>query len=319
MRHMVFAGFVLGVLFGTGNAIPAEETNRIVAIVNNDVVTLYELNIKIKELTGIDPAKIRQTSEERYLETRRTVLENLIEDRIAQEKVKELNITVSDREVDAAIERIKEQNHLTQEALLAELQARSMSFESYRENVRKDLEKMKLITEEVKSRIVITEDNARRYYEENKEEFQKDATVRLAVIILPHESQGGRRGNPVPDARDLVERIRAGEPLGPLAKQYSIGPAAERGGDLGEFKVKDLYPELARSIEGLQQGEVSEPVRTPAGVQIIQVVTRHDGGLRSFEEEKERIYDILYKEAVNERYSAWIRDLRRNAYTQIIF
>ncbi|HIJ37213.1 MAG TPA: hypothetical protein HPP59_08085, partial [Deltaproteobacteria bacterium] len=89
--------------------------NRVVAIVNTDVVTLYELDTRIKELTGMSPEALKRKSEEQYVETRRKILQMLIEEKIAIEKIQELKIKVEPKEVDEAIERVKQDNNLTQE------------------------------------------------------------------------------------------------------------------------------------------------------------------------------------------------------------
>jgi peptidyl-prolyl cis-trans isomerase SurA len=114
----------------------AEICNRVVAQVNNDVITLYELDNKIKELTGYDPGELKMKDEKSYIETRRKVLDLLVDERIAFEKILELGIEVTPGEIDEAIEKIKESNHLTQEGLIARLKKQEVSFKSYREEIR---------------------------------------------------------------------------------------------------------------------------------------------------------------------------------------
>ena len=129
-----------------------ETVNRVVAIVNEDVITLLELNKRIMEVTGLSPADLRYRDEERFLEARRMILEAMIDEKIAQEKIKELDIKVSPKEVDGAIERIKEQNRITQDDLLAELSKKGKTYEAYRDEVKKDLERIKLINLESSQR-----------------------------------------------------------------------------------------------------------------------------------------------------------------------
>ena len=88
---------------GVQSTFAAETCNRVVAIVNDDIVTLHELNKKMQEFTGLAPEDLRFQDEERYLQTRRDVLERIINDRIAQEKIRELGIQVTEDQVDAAV------------------------------------------------------------------------------------------------------------------------------------------------------------------------------------------------------------------------
>ncbi len=118
--------FILIALFLGGNAFlqgkaHGEIYNRVVAIVNADVVTLYELNTRMTEMTGMTPEALKRKNESQYVELRRKLLEGLIEEKIAREKIKELKITVPEKEVDAVVERVKEQNNFTQEGLIAAL------------------------------------------------------------------------------------------------------------------------------------------------------------------------------------------------------
>ena len=135
----------------------AEICNRVVAIVNNEMITLHELNAKIKELTGLDPADLRKRDEKIYFETRQKILDLLIDKKIAGEKIRELGIKVTEKEVDAAIERIKKENYLTHEDLLMSLAKQGISHELYRESIKNEFERTQLIHIEVKSKIIITE------------------------------------------------------------------------------------------------------------------------------------------------------------------
>jgi peptidyl-prolyl cis-trans isomerase SurA len=148
---------LLACLFVWQPQVRAEICNRVVAVVNNEIITLYELNSRLKELTGLEPAVLRMKDEKGYLNARRRVLDLLIDERIATEKIQELGIKVTQKEVDSAIERIKQENSLTHEDLLHSLEAKGLTYETYQENIKKDLERMRLINFEVKSKIIIRE------------------------------------------------------------------------------------------------------------------------------------------------------------------
>jgi peptidyl-prolyl cis-trans isomerase SurA len=122
-----FLWVVIIAAMGVQLTLAAETCNRVVAIVNDDVITLHELNKKMKEITGLTPEDLRFQDEERYLQTRREVLELIINDRIAQEKIRELGIQVSEEQVDSAVERMKTENKLTQEDLVARLKREGLT------------------------------------------------------------------------------------------------------------------------------------------------------------------------------------------------
>ncbi|MBL7211389.1 MAG: peptidylprolyl isomerase [Desulfobacteraceae bacterium] len=299
----------------------AEIRNRVVAIVNTELITLYELNNRMKEMTGYEPSDLKAMSEQRYIETRREIVDLMIDEKIELEKIRELGINVTDKKVDAAIERIKKDNHLTHEDLIAQLKEDGLTYEKYKANIKSDLERAELINFEVKSKIILREETIKAYYYEHKEQFRTTEKVHLAVIVLiqkdPSNQDEARSLNR--KAEEILTRVKNGEDFGELARQFSQGPGASEGGDMGFFKDSELNPKLREVVREMSSGEVSEPIIIPNGMQIIRVLEKHGGGIRPFEDVKDAIQGILFREELNKRYSAWIKELRETAYTKIIF
>lgn len=312
--------FLWGNAFFQGKAF-GEIYNRVVAIVNADVVTLYELNTRLAEITGTTPEALKRKSESQYLETRRKLLEMLIEEKIAQEKIQELKIKVPQKELDAAVERIKADNNLTQEDLVAALKEQGQSYDQYRKGLKSELERRRLVNYEVRSKIIIREGEVIEYYEAHKDEFSTKGKVHLAMIFLKQDDPADREESHAlkVKASQIIEQIKAGEDFGKLAGQFSNGPGAKEGGDLGVFKISELNPEMAVTIKDLASGEVGAPIVGPNGIQIIKVVEKDKGGEKSFDQVKNSIRSTLYREKMDQAYSAWIKNLREKAYIKIIF
>ena len=311
---ILFSSVVLGQVQG-------ETFNRVVAVVNDDVITLFELNKKIEELTGRDAKQLRNLDENSYLETRRKVLDFLIDERITSEKIKELSITVGDQDIDNAIERIKKNNQWTHEELLATLEKQGITYEKFREDVKKDLSRMQLLNIEIRSKIIIREEEIQQYYDEHREEFTVNGDVRIAAILLLKPEGGGKDEHRqlLDLANDLYEQIQGGADFAELARKYSQGPGAADGGDLGYFKIGDMDRKLSKILENLPEGGVSPPIALPTGVQIIKVVEKRSNREKGLEEIRDAIYGILYQKAVDKKYDDWIKEQRENTYTKIIF
>ncbi len=321
---LIFSAFIIqiiAVLIGGASPVGAEITNRVVAIVNNDVITLYELNAKMREMTGVEPTVLRTQNERKYLEARRRVLDLLINDRITQNKVDELGIKVTEGQVDEAIERVKRINHWTHEDLIAALKRQGISYHVYRENMRKNMERARLINYEVKSKIIISEKEIRDYYDQHRNEFRTDAKVHLATIILKREnpSRGQDADEAVRKGKMILSKIKAGEAFEKLAKEFSQGPGAKDGGDLGFFNPSQLDPKLKEIVDAMSVGGVSELIIRPSAVQIVKLLEKQETREKPLEEVRDHIHDILYRDEVNKMYSSWIKRLREKAYTKIIF
>ena len=299
----------------------AEVCNRVVAVVNNDVITLYELNNRMKEMTGVPPEELMLKGDAMYRDARQKILELLIDEKIAQAKIKELRIQVSDRQVDNYVEKLKRDNQLTQEDLVAGLEKEGLSYEKYRERIKRDIERAQLIEYEVRSKIIIREETIQKYYEEQKGTFGVAEKVQLAGIFLMRKNLKSEEEmrELYRKAQEIAAKLKAGADFSQLAGSYSEGPGAKDGGDLGQFTVDHLEPGLKGVVEALPEGGISDPLVRPNGIQLIKVTKKQTGKIRSLEEMKEAIYGILYQEEVNRRYQNWIKELRESAYTRVVF
>jgi peptidyl-prolyl cis-trans isomerase SurA len=295
--------------------------NRVVAIVDDEVITLYELNQKIQDMTGMAPEDIRIKDEEKYLETRKNILELMIDDKIAQKKIQELGIMISQAQIDAAIEDIKKNNRMTQDDLLNGLKSEGLTYEKYRETIKTDLERNRLINSEVKSKILIREEQILQYYQDHQKDFSNPEQVQLAGIFLnqkdPKDEDELR--DLFKKAENILVQLNNAKTFSELAKAFSEGPGADEGGNLGTIKTDQLDETLRTIIDNMPEGGVSQPIHRGNGVQIFKLLKRVGGKGKPFEEVRDSIYEILYRDEINKRYMTWIKDLRESVYTKIIF
>src|SRR5512138_785444 len=158
---------LLAATLGTATTAGAELVNGIAAIVNDDIITIYELN---KEYTRIlkEEEKKGAVSQEASQKLRSDVLNSMIDKKLIAMKIKELNIVIGEEELRQSIEEIKKQNNLSQEALVAALLSQGLTFDQYKAQMKDQLERLRLMSQEVKSKIQVTDREVRSYYEENQ-------------------------------------------------------------------------------------------------------------------------------------------------------
>ena len=276
----------------------SEILNRIVAIVNDDLVTLYELNQKIIQATGSTADDLKAENSEAFIDLRRKIIEMMVDEKCTQEQVKEQEIEVTSEQIDAYIEDIKKENQWTQEDLVAILKADGATYEEYRDEVKTGFERDRLISNQVTGKVIIREEEIRQYYEEHRADFVTEESVHLAGMIITSKN--------TEEAEVVLAGLKNGEDLEELI-------------DLGTLKTDQLDPELKKVVEALNVGEVSELIVRPNGIQIIRLLERQEKGVRPLEEVKDVIRATLYEEEANKRYTAWVEDLRKQAYTKIIF
>ncbi len=276
----------------------SEILNRIVAVVNDDVVTLYELNQKIMRATGSTADDLKAKDNEGFIELRRKVLEMMVDEKCTQEKIQELELEVTSKQVDEYIENVKKENQWTQEDLVAVLSADGLTYEKYWDEVKTGFEQDRLISDQVKAKVIIREEEIRRYYEEHSADFATEENVHLAGMIITSKN--------TEEAEVVLARLKNGEDLEELI-------------DLGTLETDQLDPELKKVVEALNVGEVSELIVRPNGIQIIRLLERQEKGFMPIEEVKDVIHATLYEEEVNKKYTALVENLRKQAYTKIIF
>lgn len=299
----------------------AEISNRVVAIVKDDIITLYELNNRIKERTGQTSEELKEVNEEYFIEKRREILDDMITEKLAQEKILELELQVTQEEIDYYIENIKKTNNWTQEDLIENLKTQGMTLEGLRNQIKLQQEQNNLIEYEVKSKAVILEGQLQKYYEDHPDEFKEDEIVHVAGIFLLVQDQDNKDelNELTIKGEELLARLKNGEDFGELAKEYSQGPGADEGGELGKYNTAEIDHELKKVIDKLSDGDVSGLITRDTGIQIIKLIKRDGGNIKPFEEVRDEIYETIYNEELNKRYSSWLKELRDKSYTKIIF
>jgi peptidyl-prolyl cis-trans isomerase SurA len=300
----------------------AEVVDRIIAYVNDDIITLSELN----ERTNAFVAARRQNpflrEEEQSLEKiRRNILDLLINERLAAQEISRLKISVSDEEMAEAIGTILRENRLTQETLEAKLRQDGKTIEDLREQIKAGLEQKKLVNREVSSKTVITDEMIQAYYEDHIEEFERKERWRIQDIYLPFTPTDTpeERTHLRNVAKKILERLRTEGDFTSLAKRYSQGPGAEAGGDLGFFSKGELEPVLEAAIEALKPGEVSPDIETTRGIHIIKLTEVDKSPAKPLEEVEGTIRDLLYRREVDFRYREWLSGLRERSYVKIVY
>lgn len=299
----------------------AEDGNRAVAFVNDDVITLYELNGKIEELTGKTSEELRAANEQEFFKAREQILDIIIEERIIKAKIKEQpDLQANKEEVEAYIEYIKQNNKLTQEELIAQLKNEGMTYEKFNEKIKDDLDRRNLIDEEIRKKLIIGEEQIAAYYESNKKNFLKAGSAHIASIFLVPDTAGSQAqlDELKKKGEAIIERLSKGDKFEELAKEFSNGPGANDGGDLGNIALADVDQKILDVINSLKEGEVSGPIDMGTRIQIVKLIKKIDTNYTPLEDLREEIHQTLYNNEVEKRYKDYIEALKKESYIKKI-
>ncbi|SMC16348.1 periplasmic chaperone for outer membrane proteins SurA [Desulfacinum hydrothermale DSM 13146] len=299
---------------GWWGQVSAKPVDWIVAVVNDDIILESELEARVKAIAQASGQSLASAPQMGLL--KKEVLRQMIRERLTAQEVARLKISVSDQEVEGALERIKEVNQLDDQQLAEMLRREGRTLEQFKDKIREDMERARLIERVLKSKTVITDDQVEAYLREQRNDPEEKR--RLAVIFLSAGRNATERAAARQKAQEILAKLRDGADFAGLARAYSQGPGAENGGDIGYIKAKDLAGPLERVTRDLKVGGVSEVVESAAGFYIVKLLDVQRAALKNVDARLlEKARQELFQQEVNKKYEKWIRELEAKSFIQV--
>ena len=271
----------------------AEVLDRMVAVVEDDVILESELNLEVATILQRIQASKAQLPPEAML--RKQVLEKLIMDKLQRLMAEKAGITVSEEMLTTSALEIAERNHLSLEQFRAELQNQGMSYKAFLDNMRNEIIINQLRGRELGGRIKVTDREIDHYLETEGKVGSEDIQYRLGHILVAVRE--GASATDIKKAQEKVnqvlEKLREGQDFGKLAMSYSDDANALKGGDLGWRALRDIPSLFSEGITRMQAGQVADAIRSPSGFHIIKMLEIK--GIDSHTITKTKVRHILIK------------------------
>ena len=289
----------------------AEVVDRIVAEVNDEIITMSELQGASKSIEA--QAGIKPTGKESK-EVERGMLESLIDRKLAKAEAKRRGITVDDKEMAATLANFKKKNNLQDdEAFNKALSKAGLSLKELKQNLADQIIQERLVTVAVGTKTMVNDAEVRRVYEEH---FKAGGgtQMHLRVMQLPFSpgATEAQKEEIKKKAEAVMAELKKGASFPDAAAKFSV---EER--DVGVVSQSDMDPRLAEFLGRLKPKEVA-PALTPQGIQLIQLVERRTGEPRSFEEVAPEIRRMLSQKEMEKQFSVWVKTLREKAHIKIM-
>jgi peptidyl-prolyl cis-trans isomerase SurA len=290
----------------------AKIIDYIVATVDDKVITASELE---KNLAPVIE-HYKKTYNGKQLEdilnkARQDLLKEAIEEKILLLNAEEANIEVSEEEVDDSIEEFK-QNFASSQEFHNELAGEGLTLADLRERIEQRIKVRRFMRFVIFKDINITEGEVQELYEENKESFFVPEQVKISQILV-EPLEDGRTQEKVDD---IFNRLESGEDFATLARLYSDGPHASKGGDLGFVHLEELHPDVRKALNGIEIGKYTDPIKTTAGIHIIKLEARKLPQYVPFSEMEDSLKKKLYDLKAGKAYDQWMEEARKN--TEIV-
>ncbi|QDG51935.1 hypothetical protein FIV42_14665 [Persicimonas caeni] len=298
----------------------AEIIDRIVARINNDIVTFYELKQAATPFmlqNGIDPSALENPQQREQIYDK--VLDDLVERKLLLQEADKLDLSVSDEQVDQWLAYTRQQQQMSEEQFRQMISQYGMSYDAYREMIRQNLLKLRLVKVKVGSQVSVSDEEVDALYKKrfgNSGAQSKYIEVRH-ILVRPENDSAQALEKARKQAIEAQKAVQNGTDFGEAAKKYSQGPSAEQGGYLGTFSQGDLDPDFEKAAFALDKGELSDVVRTQFGFHVIKVEDveyREDGAA---EERKAQLRAELQQKAVERQLQAYLQNLRARSLVQV--
>ena len=287
---------------------------RIIARVNNEIVTQRQFErerekyrqVLARDLSGGElESRVRDGSKD--------ILRDLIDRALMVQKAKDLDISVETEVVKRLDDIRKDINLVSLEELQKEAEKTGVNWEDFKEDIRRNLLMREVIGREVGRTIVVSREDARKYFNEHKEEYSSPEGVVLAQILISNEEH--RPEEAEKRSKDAHSELKAGQKWSEVVKKYSDDTAtAERGGNIGFMKAGTLASDLNDATSKIEVGEYTEPIAIKTGFIILKVLNRRRAGIPNFEEVESQVTETLYNIQMEPALRRFLITLRKESY-----
>lgn len=284
-----------------------------VATVDGDKISKAQLDEAFDKAVQMTGVKASDLSPEQKLEGYRQILDELITEKLVNKAA--AGITVPQSDVDAQIAKIKAQ-FPSDEDFSKQLAQVGQTPEQLSDTIKKMLQQQRWLEGQLAGKTEVTDEEAKKFYEENKTEFQQPETVKASHILFRVSKDDSEDvvNQKLKAAQGAETRAKKGEDFTALAKELSEEPGAkESGGDLGFFPKDRMVPEFAEVAFTEKVGDISDPVRTQFGWHVIKVTDKKGAGTLPYDEVKEQLIGYLKNKKQEEAAQELLKSLRDSA------
>lgn len=294
----------------------AKIIDRTIVTVNDEVILESDIDKFMDRMKSKSFQELFGGTDNRASKDREVALQLLIEERIINQQVKKLELTVTDLEVEGQIKAICKRNGISKAQLEERLKQLGTPFSEYKDGIRKQIERKNLIDREIKPNTEITEEQLRHYYMRTAKGDDQLGEFKIAHILFVKKPSGP---SPLERAKTVAEEIKKNSSdFAKLAKEYSDDSStAESEGVLGFFPVSSLSKEFREVVPKTPVGQVTAPIKTSAGIHLVKVLEARSADMASIpRERREAVKNQMAQEEVEKKMGLWLERKKAEAHVK---
>ncbi|MCK5798350.1 MAG: peptidylprolyl isomerase, partial [Deltaproteobacteria bacterium] len=321
LRRVFLLGVSLCVLGGMVSFAEAKIIERIVAVVNKDIVLLSDLQERVAPMLSRLGQLPPEQRKPRLAELEKQILGQMVDQKLIEAQARKLKITVRDRDLELAIKDVMRKNKLTREKLEEALRREGKSILAYKAQIlRPQLLRLKVLNLQVRPRVSVGEEEVKALYDKNLRALGVETKVRARHIFvaIPAKATKAQIASVRGKAMKILEAIKKGTDFATLAKKMSNDSVTRAsGGDLGYFGKGTLPPSVEDVVFGMKKGEVRGPLRTERGFHVMKLIDRQESSARAYKEVRRRLKGQVFGKKMETATKAWLKEVRKRSYVDI--
>jgi peptidyl-prolyl cis-trans isomerase SurA len=315
-KNIFLASTVLALIFAAAAA-RAEIVDKVVAVVNEEPVMLFEVDrLMAANLEEIKKAEGGKERADKFQSYRSMALDRLIGDKLLDQQMNQMKLQVTDEDVKKAAGNIMQRNSLSQEELTKQLASKGLTYDQYLVDLKSQLKKVKFVGQVIAPRIKVTDADLDEFFAAHSEQFGRFQSVQMAQIILalPAGAGDAELAQSQARAQEVIQKAKKGDNFEELGKKYSVSPGTAVP---TIYQVSQLAPAITEALSELKPGDVSQPVRTELGLHVVKLFERKTLAGDEYQAVREQLREKVFQEKVQEELEKYVNELKGKSYIQV--
>ncbi len=329
MKLVVGAGLVMACLAGPAWPVVAaeqptatgkvDEAGKTVAVVDGQIITSADLDRELEVIRQRFSERGRQVTDEQLAEIRDEVLDRMIRRELLYKASRDQGVKVTGDEIDQGYQMVRAR-FTSDEDFARMMQQLRLSEDVLKRNIAREMAIKKLIDARFVQNTTVSDEEARQYYEKTKENFRQPESVHASHILIKVDESAGEEDKTaaLKKIEDIRKQLQAGADFAELARKYSEGPSAAKGGDLGFFRRGQMVKPFEDAAFSTKVGDITDVVKTRFGYHIIKVHEKVEESTIPFEAISDRIKEYLKKEKIQKQVNSYIDSLKAKSTIKIM-
>lgn len=317
IKNITISVLSLLILATGAGALHAKTVDKVVAIVNEEPITLYELDLLMAQgLEHMQGAMTGTEKEKRFKNTRSAALKMLIEEKLLDQELARRNVEITKADEDKAVKNVLERNNMTIDQLKAELKGKGQTWDDYMLQVKTQLKRIKFMGQVLAPKVRVTDQDLDEFFAKNSDKFAQFQSVELAQVIVPFPAGGSEADftKAQATAQEVAKKARGGADFADLGEKYSNTPQTAQK---QTYPTAALAPAIAATLSEMSPGQVSDPVRSSMGFHVIKLFERSTMQGEEFKGIREQVRERVFELKLQEELEEYLDEVKKKSYIEV--